>query len=559
MILDARELKSAIDRATDVVVIGSGPAGIALALALDKAGVDCIVLEAGGLGLDKGAQDFYRASSISPEDHGPVHLYRRRAFGGTSAIWGGRCIPFDPIDFEDRDWIPNSEWPITYEQAARYYPSALELCRAGPELFHAAKALPRSSGADLVAGTEDPDVVLDRIERFSEPTHFGRRYRARLASNCRVTVLVNASVVEITVSPAGHATGVLARCPSTGKRIVVRGRRVVVAAGALETARLLLASRSQRVKGLGNDHDLVGRFYQSHLEGEVGEISFKRPAQDVRLDYERSPEGVYCRRYIWLSPAAQRRERLAGLILRPNHATIADPAHGHPILSAMYLAKDMIVPEYGRRMTSAEAAAVLALGGRSAVYRRHLANVVRGSPRLAPFAIDWVRRRNLARRKLPSVVLRDRRNRYPLDLNAEQTPNPESRVLLSGESDALGMPRLSIDWRINEQDRRMVLAGLRVLQGAFARGSGAELLFDPERLTEEIASLTRVGGHHIGTARMASGPHRGVVDPDCQCFDTPGLYLSGSAVFPTSGFANPTLLIVALSLRLADHLAERRH
>jgi len=483
-----------------------------------------------------------------------VHLYRRRALGGTTAIWGGRCIPFDPIDFEHRPWIQHSGWPISHEDVAPYYGAALEVCRAGPAAFTTREAFDGDQGP-LVDGVLDPDVILDRVERFSEPTNFAKAYRQTMESSPRLKVVMNASVVEVITNAEGSAARGVAAKTSAGRALTLNSDRVIVAAGGLETPRILLASRSTKTCGLGNEQDLVGRFYQAHLEGEVGEILFKRPAREVRLDYQRSPEGVYCRRYAWLSPEAQRRERLAGLILRPHHPKIVDPAHRHPVLSAMYLVKDLILPEYGRKMTSTEQAAKARYAGRQgALYFEHLRNIVLGAPSLAGFSVKWTRDRILADRKLPSVVLRDARNRYVLDFNAEQTPNPDSRVLLSDTLDPLGVPRLSIAWRTVAQDREMIARGLRVMQAAFGRSDTAALHFDDALFDEEVALSTRIGGHHIGTARMADNAAKGVVDGDGQVFGVRGLYVAGAATFPTSGFANPTLTIVALALRLADHL-----
>jgi choline dehydrogenase-like flavoprotein len=556
LIVDARDQSVALDHEPSIAIVGAGAAGITLALAFAEKSIRCLVLEAGGERLDDTAQKFYRAASISPHDHGPVHLARRRALGGTTAIWSGRCIPFDPIDFEDRPWIPYARWPVTYEDVARYYPKALEICQAGPALFRAGEALAGSSPM-LVDGVTNADVILDRIERFSEPTHFGRRYRERLAASREVTVLLHANALEITVDASnGRVSGVLA-ATATGRRFKVSAKKVIVANGALETARLLLASRSVCLVGVGNAAGLVGRFYQSHFEGEVGEIQFHGKP---RAGYERSPENVYCRRYIWLSPTAQRRDHLGGLVVRPHHRWIADPAHGSAVLSAGYLVKNLIGPEYGRPMSSpAERAATV----RTALYVRHLMNIVLGSPALTAFAVDWIRRRTLATRKLPSVVLRNASNRYVLDINAEQVPNPDSRVYLSFENDALGMPLLHIDWRTTDLDREMVARGLRVLQAAFAGGSqagrdGATISFDGQTFERQVAALTRIGGHHIGTARMGRSRDEGVVNADGEAFDVRGLFLSGAATFPTSGFTNPTLVIVALALRLADHLAGLR-
>ena len=551
MLIDCSRSQPPGNLDTDVVIIGSGAAGLTLSLALSEKGIANIVVEAGPEKFSKAAQELFRAASIDPEAHGPVHMYRRRAFGGTTAIWGGRCIPFDPIDFEDRPWMPGATWPVSYDEIAAYYPRALDICRAGSPSFEAESALPGEPGA-LIDGVISPDVILDRIERFSEPTHFGDAYRNRLEASKSATILVGAAVTRIDCADEGaRCVGVTARTAQGDIRI--GARRTVIAAGGLETARLLLASNQAISCGLGNQRDLVGRYYQGHVEGEVGEIQFNAAPEDVRLDYQRTSEGIYVRRYIWLSPEVQRREQLCGLIARPYHPNIVDPEHRNPVLSAMYLVKSLIVAEYSRKLTSTEQQVRAAFGGRQAALAvAHLGNVLRHPLALAQFSVDWARRRVLATRKLPSVVLRDPRNRYPLDINAEQAPNFDSRVELSDERDQLGIPKLSIRWRMTADDHDRIARGVEIMRRGMATSPLVSVEVDG--LEARVSDLTRVGGHHIGTARMASVPQSGVVDADCAVFGTHGLFVSGAAAFPTSGFANPTLTIVALALRLGDHL-----
>jgi choline dehydrogenase-like flavoprotein len=163
----------------------------------------------------------------------------------------------------------------------------------------------------------------------------------------------------------------------------------------------------------------------------------------------------------------------------------------------------------------------------------------------------------LAQRKLPSVVLIDRRATYPLDVNAEQEPNPDSRVGLGGERDALGMRRLIVDWRTTAEDHHRLAEGMRVMQRAVA-SSGTVRIDLGEDLDAVAARRVPVGGHHIGTARMASDPSAGVCDANAELFGTRGVFLAGAAVFPTSGFANPTLVMLALALRLAEYLRQNR-
>ncbi len=553
MIADARSAGLPDRLEADVVIIGSGPAGLVVALELAAAGRDVIVVEAGGARFSRESQDIYAAQAVSPETHGPVDMFRRRVLGGSSTVWGGRCIPFDPIDFAPRPWMEHARWPIDHAEVARFYPRALAYALAGEAQFRAAEALPGEPGP-MAPGVASADVVLDRIERFSEPIDFARTYAARLENEPRLRLFTHAPVEQILTTDGGaRASGV--RVALGERRVVIAAPTVVVAAGGLETARLLLASDEALPCGLGNARDLVGRFYQCHLEGEIGEITFSARRGESRIDYQRAPDGTYCRRYVWLSPEAQRREQLAGLVLRPAHANIVDPAHRHPVLSAMYLVKNFIVQEYARKMTSLEAVKRAEYaGGVAAFWGAHARNVAFGAPALAAFGADWARRRTFARRKLPSVVLLDRRGRYPVDVNAEQEPHPDSRVTLGQDRDALGMRRLMVDWRTTPADHDRLARGMRLIRDAFAPSGTVRLTLGKD-FTERTARRVPVGGHHIGTARMASDPSSGVCDANAELFGTRGVFLAGASVLATSGFANPTLVLLALALRLAEHLA----
>lgn len=554
MIEDARRANLPETINADVVIIGSGAAGITVALELLDSRLSVVMLEAGGDKFDKLQQDYYRAQAITPETHSPAHMYRRRVFGGSTSVWGGRCIPFDPIDFEERPWMSHTGWPIAYNEVARHYPRALEIAEAGLPQFSAGEALP-DEPSGLAPGIASPDVVLDRIERFSHPTHFGSWYRDRLGSAENFRVFTHAPVAEILTDSEGRAaTGVRIALPDGGS-CTVAAPRVIVATGGIETARLLLASKAALPCGLGNEHDLVGRFYQCHIEGELGEIAFLSDRSAIRMDYQKSTDGIYCRRYLWLSPDAQRRNHLAGLVLRPAHVSIVDPGHRNPVLSAMYLVKNFIVPEYARKMTALEQVARAGFSGSDNRFvAAHIGNVVLGSPRLAAFAFDWTRRRILARRKLPSVVLEDPRAVYPIDINAEQEPNPDSRVILGDEKDEMGMPRIRIDWRTCQADYDRIIAGIRLIQNAVAPSGTTRIDLDEEHIARFMEQRIPIGGHHIGTARMASATDRGVCNPNGELFGTRGLFIAGAAAFPTSSFANPTLTLMALSIRLAEHI-----
>jgi len=342
------------------------------------------------------------------------------------------------------------------------------------------------------------------------------------------------------------------------RRIEVRARQVVLALGGLETPRLLLASQDQEPRGVGNAQDLVGRFYMCHLAASVGLLQLAVPPAQVRHGYEVSPEGVYCRRRLTLAPAEQRRLGLLNAVARLHLPPIADPAHGVGALSALYLARPFISYEYGRRLRDE-----VALSPRARVARTlgHLANLVVDAPATAAFLLHWLRRRTWAPRKFPSVILPNRQGRFSLELQAEQVPHPDSRVTLARAAegaqarDALGQRRLRIAWRYQPQDIDSVARSLAVIAAELHAQGVGHLRWDASTLEADLLRHGAYGGHRLGTTRMGKDPRCSVVDPQCRVHGVDNLFIASSAVFPTAGQANPTLTVLALALRLADHLA----
>ena len=387
------------------------------------------------------------------------------------------------------------------------------------------------------------------VERFSKPTNFWRRYGEELTRSDRVRIVRDAPVAHIQLTGDGNSVDWIEVAAPDGSRTTVRGRSYVLALGGLETTRLLLASNDLRQAGIGNDSDHLGRNYMSHLCATSGTISFAGPPDGVAYDYAQDDEGIYVRRRLWLSEAAQREFKLLNTTFRTHLPEPADPRHGDAILSAMFLVKDMVLYEYSRKFVENP----VSLRGRLS----HVGNIARQPLRLASFGTNWLRKRTFAERKLPSVVLGSRDNRYELEFHAEQAPNPDSRLTLSGERDAFGMPRLKVDWRVTELDMESLQRSYDLLARELRSSGAGRLDFDREKLVVKAKRHGIVGGHHIGTTRMSADPRQGVVDPDCRVHGVGNLYVASSAVFPTSGQANPTLTLLALTFRLAEHLGDR--
>ena len=545
MFVAAAEIDDGASLACDVCIIGAGAAGLTVAHELAGAGLDVIVLAGGGRRRRARDQALYRGSVIDPAQHSWADRFRERRYGGTTTIWGGRCLPFDAIDFEPRAYVPNSGWPFGRDVLEPYYARAAVYCEIGAPLFDATTALP-DRPAGLLPGFDSPAVTCTSIERFSRPTDFGRLLARRLRAAAAVRVLLDAHCIGLAGAPNGAAIDAVRCATFRPSRFTVRPRFTVLAAGGLETARLLLAARAAREAPLDLASSWLGRGYMGHLNGTVGEIQVTHPPHAVNYGYERSPDGVYCRRRFWITPAVQREQGLLNVMFRLHHPPINDPAHRQPVLSAMYLVKDLVLYEYSRKMREGRSLANL-LG--------HLRNVAAHPLALARFGADWIDRRWLRARQLPSVALFSPTGHYSVEFHAEQSPDPGSRVTLGDATDRFGMPELVIDWRASALDVDSVRRAYGVLQRALAAtGAGVLTLEAPDAMAAAIRRDGAVGGHHLGTARMAERPERGVVDAQGRLFGVHNGFVASGAALPTSSQANPTFTIVALAIRLADHL-----
>jgi hypothetical protein len=542
VVLDDLDTQTELD--STVCIIGAGAAGITLACELDGSGVEVLLLEAGGLHLDAADSDeLYRGTANAP--HPNPSEFRRVVFGGTTGTWGGRCVPFDPIDFEKRDYVAQSGWPISYSAIASYYPHAMAYCDAGAFEFGVKNSLPHGVLPTIPGLLDDSVLLADRIERYSLPTDFGKRYRAKIARSANVRAIINSRCISLNRRPGEARIDSLSIVSRGGNRRLVRSRLFILAVGGIETVRLLRLSDPDG-KGLGNNSDHLGRFYGCHFENTLGRLVVDRgrPA----FDFEKTLDGVYCRRKLQFSSAAQRRYQLLSSAFRLHFPSYSDAAHGSSILSMIYLAKSSLIKEHR---------AILQHGSEPAVQSpaiAHLRNVALGLPSLSHFAYQWAFRRHLATRKLPYTLVKNRDGSYPLEFNSEQTPQASSRITLSNELDRDGLKRVHVDWRLSEDDVLAAQRGFLLLREILSRHSWCRLEIDEGNLLPAIRHSVPLGGHHMGTARMSETASDGVVDSNCAMFEVPNLYIAGSAVFRTNSHANPTLTIVALALRLAEHL-----
>ena len=531
----------------DVCIVGAGAAGISVALSFLGRAEKVLVFDAGALDGKQTDQSLYDGEVVNTTHASPT-MYRHRRLGGSTAIWGGRCIPFDPIDFEARDYVAMSGWPFKRDELDPHYIDAQRILEAGAFDYVAGTAI---GGGKLIEGFDDPDVLTESLERFSLPTNFWREYRNKIAASPNVQVVASSTAIKLLRDQSGRISE-LSCLGEHGHSFSVKARVFVVAVGGLETVRLLGFSE------LGNDNDMLGRTYMCHVESNVGELRLQPRDRAIKYGFEKTLDGVYARRRFTLSAERQRTLGVMNVAVRPHHPSVGDPSHGHPVLSSMFLAKRFIIPEYARRFAAAEQLQGGPATNDMALLGRHLKNVVMGLPTMVGFTADWTIKRYLSRRRLPYVALPSAAGAFPLDFNGEQQPNLSSRVTLSDTLDRNGVPKLRVDWRLTELDYRTVTTTLREMRNTLQRSNCGDIAFNDAELEDVVRSNVKpVGGHHIGTARMSTDPRQGVVDPDGRLHGVQNVYVASSATFPTSSQANPTLTIVAMALRLGAHLQTR--
>jgi choline dehydrogenase-like flavoprotein len=522
MYIDARKLDDGTVIESDICIIGGGAAGITMARRLIAIGVRVTLLESGGLRMERDTQQLYEGENVGlPYE---LDTTRSRYFGGSTNCWGGFSRPFEDYHFQARDWVPESGWPIGPADVESYYGAAHEACgiendyRPEPVLT----GVPDQNLQPLRLA--DGSRLQTSLTRLSKDRRcFGKAYRDELDRATNVTVYLHANAVELRTTADGNSIEHVQVRTLAGNRMRVEARWFVLATGAIENARLLLASNSIEAAGVGNRHDQVGRYFMEHPRTVVAEVSLANGAEQAMKAY--LPRYALLRLPVAaemnLSFGVQRDERLLD--------------------GAAYL--ELVLE--GEEAASTKAMKQLFWdiwrGVRPRQPMQQIGAVLSSPLSLATFGWGLL--------SCSERFVRCRR----ITFIAEQCPNPDSRVMLSQELDPLGMPRVKLDWRTTELDRTTVRRTAEILTEELGRTGILQI--DKLLPNVEGDALTPTWNwHHMGTTRMHEDETRGVVDTNCKVHGVANLFVAGSSVFPTAGNHTPTLTIVALALRLTDHL-----
>jgi choline dehydrogenase-like flavoprotein len=521
------------------------------ALELARHGHDVVVLESGKLHAELSLQNLATADIADSSRHAPMAIAVQRRLGGTSGIWGGRCVPLDLIDFAKRPHIAGPGWPIPRESISIRYGRACEYLLAGAAQFSLPAGLARHAEA-IVPGFSDGDVLGSTLERWCLPTDLGREYRRKLQDSRSIRVHLGLTCTELALTPRADAVQHAVVRNLHGGQAIVRARRFVVATGGIEAVRLLQNSGPASAGGLGNHGGWLGIGYMGHVSGKIADVHFNTDPDQTISGFERDTDGVYCRRRFTIADNIQMQEGLQNCALWLDNPPPADARHRSGILSAAYLA--LSTPPFAGALAPVAIRSAMIENPHRSSRVHHVMNMLKDLPATASFVPAFLWRRYVGRRRLPGFFLHNRANQYALHYHAEQARNTASRITLSAHRDAVGMLRARVDLRYCGADYRSVRRSHEILDRHLRQLGVGRLEYRTREVEESIAAQARDGFHQIGGTAMSAQPGDGVVDVECRVHGLANLYVASSSVFPTSGQANPTLTIVALAIRLAGHL-----
>lgn len=504
----------------DLCIVGAGAAGITIARAFLASGLRVALVEGGAQEIEPDSQELYEGTDIG-QPYPDLSICRLRYFGGTTNHWAGWCRPLDAIDFEAREGLPYRGWPFDRAHLDPWYRRAHEVVQIGPYDYS-----PAAWGIDepaIPAPFNGPRFVANVLQA-SPPTRFGTVYAAELRSAPQLTVYLHANALGFNTDATGREVQTLSIGTLSGHRFSLRARVFVAATGGVENARLLLLSGRPDGNGLGNEHDLVGRFFMAHMEFLGATIAVSDPYAHLEISYDFNDITGRKRPFVSFVGPSQQAMRELRLV----NARLTWEYHFGRVLETINASKRLI-GSGGRGDTIADILTVI----------RDIDGLAAATARKALFG-----------QGLPVEFLKVR-------CHVEQLPNPDSRVTLGAGRDAFGSRRIVMDWRPTAADKRGInallhLLGTEVGRTGFGRLRSA-LAEDDTTWPDDFVG----NAHQMGTTRMHRDPKLGVVDENCRVHGVANLYVAGSSVFPTSGAANPTLTIVALALRLADHLKEQ--
>jgi choline dehydrogenase-like flavoprotein len=522
MHIDFSETNETVFKA-DVCIIGAGASGFAGAMSLLHSGLKVIVLEGGLNSFNSKAADLHQGK-VTGQPHTGIHDARERIVGGTTTKWGGQALPFMAEDFQKRDYANCSGWPISLQDLMPFYKKAEAVLGTDSSVNFDHNPWKERKITEPHFEAESLSLF---VTKWCKIPNFAIQHGAAIGASNNVTLLRNANVVELIPNAEHNAVDALKIRSLDGKEGFVHAKYVIAAGGAIETVRLFLVSKKFGTNGLGNQHGLVGRYFQDHISATVGQIfPTDRKAFNNLFDPFYKRKFKYFPR-LRVSPKFSEKQHTlhssAQVVFSEQDDSVLGAAK--QLFSKLKKKQKPAFSDIKSLVNPSKVAELLSVMGRWKITNRG------SSPTSGPI---W------------------------LEIHSEQEPIMESNITLDETLDAFGMPRVHLNWSISQLTIKTILSTAQLVKKEFSSSDLADVALEPwvENNSTPYYWLSDVY-HQAGGLRMANTANEGVVDSSCRVFGVQNLYVASSAVFPSSSFSNPTMTTIALSIRIADEISRK--
>lgn len=500
----------------DILIIGSGAAGITLAKSLSGKSRKVAVLESGSERLSRFSQKLSGGKSIGPSRL-DLNTSRPRVLGGSTKIWGGVCRPIGDGAISKKDYIENYEWPLTYEDLVPYYKKASKMLGLEFNEFYRKGWRERNFTwinlrSLLETGSKFKGKYFLRLR--PDRRDFSKSFKDLINNSKDITFFLNSTVTRLNCNSNKTSIESVEVRSSKGEKIVLNPKVTIVACGAIENARLMMLSGD-----IGNKSGLLGKCFMSH-PGVLNVANIAYVEEETCIKKED-----------W-NTELERFSIEIGDTLQKEMAIIGHSLDFSPLDKSI---------------------------------RSHLSEIKQAvlgfnlSPKKVSKIITNFPFKKLSKSGICLVKNKNRRvNTWKLSVGLEQPPSSSSYITLSkSQTDAFGQPKVEVFWdKLSKVEKETVKKVVNLIGIELGKRGLGRLQLSQGLKDGSVFNFNDPVNHHIGTTRMATTNKKGVVDKDCKVFGLDNLFIAGSSVFPTSASVNPTFTIIALSIRLGEHISK---
>ncbi|MDC0619442.1 GMC family oxidoreductase [Candidatus Pelagibacter ubique] len=537
MIIESKSINDKHIFKADLCLIGSGPANLTIVHHLRNTKLKIIIIPGGKFNSDKQNQSLYKGIIGKNSSHEPLLKNRHREFGGSGNYWGGRCVPLDEIDFNKRKWIKYSGWPFKLKEIKKFYNKASIFLNVSAYDFNT--NFYKKYINPIIQKIEDNYLSSKKLESWSPILNFKKKLNNTIKKD-HILIINNSHLLKI---EAGSNNINNIKCKILNKTFYVVSKNYVLGCGGIENPRILLNSKNKfHPNGLGNSNDLVGRFYMAHHAGIFVNMN-PTDRENIDFDYFKGDRNIYLRNRWWFSENFQKIKKIGNSIFYLSHTSKSKDmgAHGE-LFDIVSLFKKIILNK--KSLLSLK----LILGLSKKLFNIKILIYL--------FKLFYLR---LQKNRIPSILPNKKSKYFGIYFQIEQTPCFDSRLKLNKKKDRFGLNLIELNLKFNKIDVRTFLETHNYIItkikenkiALFQKNYDRKIL---NKMFKQKLKKFNSMAHHIGTTRMSSSKKFGVVDKNLKVYGVNNLYVVGSSTFPTGGHANPTYTIVALSIKLAEHL-----